>query len=257
MATPDSVRRAKVRCSTVAALFALALLQASLSAADLSAIPRTIARQPEYQSQEVEYCLLVFGPEAATRVWLVRDGRSLYVDRNANGDLTDDGPPVAADGERGTDDGDYFGFTAGDIEEGELTHRYLYVSVMGEDRRVYLQVQMPGHTGTGVGGRVRHTVYSDPLGTLRFTATPQTAPIIHFRGPLAITLCGKYELTRDRQIDFYTGVGTLGLGRGASAFVEYENLIPRSEQPVVEITYPAGAEREKPIRKLYELKQRC
>jgi hypothetical protein len=35
--------------------------------------------------------LLVFGTDARDRVWLVHDGDTLFVDRNGNGDLTDDG----------------------------------------------------------------------------------------------------------------------------------------------------------------------
>src|SRR5262245_50015081 len=72
----------------------LALFLASGTAApagvDLSTIDRTVAREPAYRAQP-RYCLLVFGPEARTRVWLVRDGEVLYVDRNGNGDLTKKG----------------------------------------------------------------------------------------------------------------------------------------------------------------------
>src|SRR5262249_35209582 len=60
---------------------------APLRAADLEAIDRTILKEPAYRS-EPGYCLLVFGAEAKTRVWLVVDGPRLFVDRNANGDLT-------------------------------------------------------------------------------------------------------------------------------------------------------------------------
>jgi RNA polymerase sigma factor (sigma-70 family) len=55
---------------------------------DLAQIDRTIAREPTYQSTP-QYGLLVFGPQAATRVWLVVDGDTLYIDRKGNGDLTD------------------------------------------------------------------------------------------------------------------------------------------------------------------------
>ena len=67
---------------------ALLLVCAPLSAADLSRIERKIAKEPAYQSQQPGYCLLVFGQEAKTRVWVVRDGDTLFVDRNGNGDLT-------------------------------------------------------------------------------------------------------------------------------------------------------------------------
>src|SRR5262249_51557517 len=59
------------------------------SAADLTKIDRTIAREPAYKGQP-KYCLLVFGPEAKSRTWLVRDDEAIYVDRNGNGDLTGD-----------------------------------------------------------------------------------------------------------------------------------------------------------------------
>src|SRR5712691_7561911 len=62
----------------------------SAQAADLSGIPRTILKEPAYQGTP-RYCLLVFGKEAATRIWLVQDSKDLYVDHNGNGDLTEPG----------------------------------------------------------------------------------------------------------------------------------------------------------------------
>src|SRR6476469_7441592 len=59
------------------------------AASDLSKIDHRIAKEPAYRSKTPRYCLLVFGPEAKTRVWLVQDGDTLYVDRNGNGDLTE------------------------------------------------------------------------------------------------------------------------------------------------------------------------
>src|SRR5262245_9490132 len=69
--------------------FVLLALAAAAQAADLSQIDRTIGREPEYKNH-ARYALFVFGPEAAGRVWLALDGDVLYVDRNANGDLTDE-----------------------------------------------------------------------------------------------------------------------------------------------------------------------
>jgi hypothetical protein len=63
--------------------------------AGLAKIDRRIAREPTYQHQP-KYCLLLFGPQAKTRVWLVLDGDILYVDRNGNGNLTEKGKQVAA-----------------------------------------------------------------------------------------------------------------------------------------------------------------
>src|SRR5262245_10706058 len=78
-----------MRLSTLA-LVTLILGVIPVSAADLTKIDRTIAKEPTYKGKP-KYCLLVFGPEAKYRVWLVTDDEALYVDRNGKGDLTDKG----------------------------------------------------------------------------------------------------------------------------------------------------------------------
>src|ERR1700724_3146257 len=79
--------------SFLSALVLASGASASAWAADLTKIDRTIAKEPAYKSKP-KYCLLVFGPEAKSRVWLVLDGDVLYVDRNGNGDLTEKGERV-------------------------------------------------------------------------------------------------------------------------------------------------------------------
>src|SRR6516225_6430934 len=61
--------------------------------ADLAKINRTITKEPLYKGTP-KYCLLVFGPVAKFRAWLVTDDEALYVDRNGNGDLTENGKRV-------------------------------------------------------------------------------------------------------------------------------------------------------------------
>ena len=65
-------------------------------AVDLATIDRSLRKEPAYESKQPQYCLLVFGTEAKTRVWVVLDGDVLYLDRNGNGDLTDPGERIAA-----------------------------------------------------------------------------------------------------------------------------------------------------------------
>jgi hypothetical protein len=71
--------------------FAIASCAHLSSGADLTNVDRTIAKEPTYHTSSPRYCMLVFGPEAKTRAWLVLDGDILYLDRNGNGDLTEDG----------------------------------------------------------------------------------------------------------------------------------------------------------------------
>lgn len=53
----------------------------------------TLRREPVYQSTP-QYSLLSLGDRGQVKVWMVEDTRRLWVDKNANGDLTDDGPPL-------------------------------------------------------------------------------------------------------------------------------------------------------------------
>jgi hypothetical protein len=81
-----------VNWSVPLALGCLAIaLPTDAPAADLSKVERVIRKEPVYKSKDPRYCLLVFGPKADYRVWLVLDGDTLYVDRNGNGDLTEAG----------------------------------------------------------------------------------------------------------------------------------------------------------------------
>src|SRR5438067_10518704 len=102
-------------------LVTLTVCALPVAAGDLSKIDRTIRKEPAYRGKP-RYCLLVFGPEAATRVWLVQDGDVLYVDRNGNGDLTEPGEKVAALKDEGGNEGAY-NFKAGDIRDGPRTHK--------------------------------------------------------------------------------------------------------------------------------------
>src|SRR5262245_41860258 len=74
-------------------LFA-ALLATAPPAVDLSKVDRTLVKEPAYQGKP-QYCLLVFGPEARYRAWLVLDGETLYADLDGSGDLTKPGCKVA------------------------------------------------------------------------------------------------------------------------------------------------------------------
>src|SRR5687767_13811826 len=83
-------------------LVSLAFAGGAASAAppDLTGIRRAVDKEPAYESKAPRYCLLAIGPEAGFRVWLVLDGELLYVDRNGNGDLTEEGERLKPNGAR-------------------------------------------------------------------------------------------------------------------------------------------------------------
>ena len=74
-------------------LLGWALLWPITATADSLPIDRTLRREPAYGAKP-QYCLLLFGPERQTRVWLVAAGEAFYADTNGDGDLTQPGKRV-------------------------------------------------------------------------------------------------------------------------------------------------------------------
>jgi hypothetical protein len=266
------------------ALFAAVGWSGVAAAADLSAIDRTIQKEPAYQSKAPTYCLLVFGPEAQHRVWLVVDGDTLYVDRNGNGDLTEPGEKVPSRKDKNSDpDGERYTFDAGDLRTGERLHKNLTVNAtnlslfsssvtnrsnaqeaLKKDPKakgflVAVEIDRPGLKGSGVGGRLLEQAgILDLGGVLQFADTPKEAPVIHFDGPWQVTFYGERpKLRLGREEDFVLVVGTPGRGAGTFAMLDYEDTIPEKALPKAEITLTAKEPGRPPPKELHELKERC
>ena len=180
------------------AFFGLALLAAPATAADLAKIDRTLKSEPGYRSAP-KYGLVVFGPKAGTRVWLVLDlgqpwenepdKNVLYVDKNGDGDLTDPGERVACTLRKHETFVSFSPkpavsyspeFDVGDIvdRDGKTRHTGLTVRVgsyIQRYRPVSLSVKTDGRNDQFAGG---------PL--LSFADRPEDAPVIHFGGPLTL-----------------------------------------------------------------------
>jgi hypothetical protein len=257
-------------------LLTLALAGSAVEAADLTKIERTIAKEPAYQSKEVSYCLLVFGPEAKTRIWLVQDGETLFVDRNGNGDLTEDGERVLLKQKDKT----YRSFEVGDIHDGSLTHKGLSVTQMlvteesvgnakefarikgqsGEPWNwwVGISVERPGDDPRPLPKKIDYIINGDGQGWLTFARTPKDAPIIHLNAPWTFGLQDvKQRLTAGRKSNLQIGVGPQGMGPGTLAWVKYPGTIPADAYPVAEITFPPKTPGGKAITQRYILKSRC
>jgi hypothetical protein len=263
---------------TLLALAALLVIgEARAVGIDLTKIPRTLTKQPVYQSKSPKYCLLAFGPKAERHVWLVIDGGVLYIDRNGNGDLTEPNERIVGKGIPGVG---YF-FEAGSLQDGTLTHTNLKVGAgllaaldtadapsylrklvkenpLAAGFTVTIEVAMAGRRGSGTGGRVQQWACGlDAEGLLQFADTPAKAPIIHFGGPWCMALFGKQTLRLGRTEDMIVGFGTPGLGPGTFAFTYYDDLVPEKVFPVVEISFPGKALADKPVQARYSLQDRC
>jgi hypothetical protein len=256
-----------------------------LTAADLGKVDRRIVKEPAYKTKTPKYGLLVFGPEAADRVWLVLDGDTLYVDRNGNGDLTEPGEKVAARADKGYDSAEFgYAFEVGELHVGGKIHKELGVrfppladyarrglanfaplkAALKADPKglaaiVSLDVESAGRKGGGLGGRLSYQAGShDPDGFLRFADRPADAPIVHLDGPLQLTFYSERPtlyLGRDEELVLV--VGTPGRGPGTFAMLNYEGTIPEKLYPQLDITYPAARPGAPSPRERYELKERC
>ncbi len=256
------------------------ILTSTLSpAADLTAIDRTIAREPAYTGKSPRYALLVLGPGARDRVWLVKDGDVLYVDRNGNGDLTEPGekitPRKGGSGENG------YTFEIPDLTLNGRKHlnlraafRPLHQWTIGETAgradlqaafkkdpegdmlSLSLQASMPHLNPVA-----RVWLFAGPIdldGPLCPSASPKEAPVVNLGGPLEISLhVSRPTLRRNRTNELMLAVGTRGLGAGTFAAVGYPNTIPADAHPIGEVTLPPGKAGGEPVKKRFEFKERC
>jgi len=273
------------------ALLASVFGNAAAQTADLARVDRSIRREPTYRSTP-RYCLLVFGPKAEHRVWLVLDGDSLYVDRNGNGDLTEAGERVAVpkwepakehpahSHERRT--------RAGALHLGGLTHTDLVVVQTQYRRKIDPAVKdargWQSHvddiwrqTGDGItvmvyldldprcyqlfktekNRKLRHCSSAEWKGQyLTFARSPGEAPVLHFGGPLTFRV-SQAELRRGNTPNkLIANLGTVGLGRGAFVEMNYD-LVPDGSDPLIEVEFPARQRGGPPLVRKFALDDRC
>ncbi len=196
---------------------------------DLRTVDRQVRREPNYLEGSPKYCLLVFGPKAEARVWLIRVGDLLYVDRNGNGDLTEDGERVARflpkPGEANNIPENYVMFRTGPLtpKSREPSRRYpnlLLMFIPGQPELPLMLLESPDWpqtVGCGEG--------------MQFGASPGGAPIVHFDGPLTLStiqsldaVAAPLKLIRGRITVLSVVVGTDGLGPGTFACRPHRRL---------------------------------
>jgi hypothetical protein len=234
-----------------AALLVLLIARQPAAGVDLSKIERRIVREPVYETGKPKYCLLVFGPQAKTRVWLVLDGKALYADRTGKGDLTGPGKRLKNAIPRNTKVARYH---TGPIIAADGKTRYPDVTVFvfetgRANKRVRIDVFLP--EGVGAAWAYRQRVGEERA--LQFADRPGDAPILHFAGPLQLALEDPKQVLRrgDKPSPLPVVVGTPGLGRATFAAVVFESNAPAA---VAQIVFPNRKAGGKPIVALVPLK---
>lgn len=226
---------------------------------DLGKIDRGIAKEPAYLTKAPRYALLVFGPEASHRVWLVLDGNTLYVDRNADGDLTGDRERVPAEKRDRTLDGEggkKVPLLSRTWEVGEVA------SKDGETRHTELSLVM-GKVGTApddwtlsvrpFGG---HEQFAR-CGAFLFGPSPLEATVIHFGGPLTMHLFGWQPSAFDpKEYDLAVNVGARGVGKQSFASLATA-AVPKGVHPIAELAFPGKKPGDPAVQVTVELPRRC
>ena len=224
--------------------------------ADLNLIERQIVKEPQYEMVP-RYLLLAFGPQAETRVWIVEDGKKLYVDKNANGDMTDDGPPIEP-----TDFEEWQESVDSSVKSWSCDYPLVEFTPPGRPvqkdfhmRRWNYDGRDEDNFGLSVTFDGEIPMYAGWFGSF-WRATPSEASIIHIGGPLTpgVLRFKEFVLGTDmpRVSLFFTNPG---LGEAATSRLSIDAL--RADvNPILHIQWPSK-EGDTPLVTDLPLDQRC
>jgi hypothetical protein len=244
----------------VRALACLLLASVLAHAADLSKIDRKIAVAPKFTAERQFYALLVLGPEATTKVWFVADGDDLFVDRNGNGDLTDDGAPLRA---KTSSQGSFIPLSRSwKLDQLAVSPRYSSIEVsvhfLNPSWRPDLTASNRKHMERFMAAACKipdvnsASIYVTIDGKRRqfghgmFRTSREQAPVFHIDGSLtlgALETIVPDRLERGAQpSDLKVAVGTIGYSPdhpGCLSCLMYDQL-PPDARPVVDVEFPAA-----------------
>ncbi len=282
----------RIRCCL---LGLLAFVPLPAHAGGLAEVERILRKEPSYPAKP-RYCLLVFGPEIQARVWLVRAGDRLYVDKNGNGDLTEPGEcvqmerpsprrfPIQSYASPEVEiviGGHCWGklqlterrlhpqFKPLDENERETWQRFQRVEG-GIETVIRISEFAPSSRGRDkpISAHIQQAAGWDATGQLAFAPQPKDAPIVHFDGPLTLRLADlkppQWEKT-SQSFDLQICLGTPGLGKGTFAILDFSyiengrntNVVPLDAYPVAEVAFPSKTRGGQPVHVRWVLKQRC
>jgi hypothetical protein len=226
------------------------LLDHAPPAIDLARIDRTLHREPAYRGRP-RYCLLLFGPTAETRIWLVLDGDTLYADTNGDGDLTEPGKQVTPEPPRSQNQRTLV-FNVPVIPDAASGSPHTNLRVGAEPSRVFPGSSSFGQIAVEVKGR-----YGEYTLIRSCAESPSIAPLCHFGGPLQMELGAVYRLTRGSEpTDFSVQICTR-YPTGEWAFIDNTRGIPADIHPLAEFTFPNRRPGGPPVLLRVPLTQRC
>ncbi len=203
-------------------------------------------------SQCRSIALVTLGDRGDVKVWMVEDGRRLFVDKNANGDLTDDGPPLEPSNLRHLDTSSRWDFHY------SLDAIPRQASGTGSTNFVLERWNYNGKEdtyGLSLSVNSRMPMYAGWFGTF-WSTNRDNAPVIHFGGPFTPTLLRRTAFTiGEKGQRLSLGFFNPGSCPGAESRLSIEGL-PRDVMPELKIEWPT-ADGGKPLLTFHELNRRC
>lgn len=211
---------------------------------DFTQISRTIAKEPAYETTSPGYCLVVFGPKAEQRVWIVKDGDRIFVDRNGNGDLTEANELVTK------------------IQPGGWFHLGRVKGAGDSKKNLKLWVRKNSTIELEIGSSL-YIQRAGVVGTdsLRLAKKPAEAPIIYPDGPVTLTPLAHPVLNLSSEgprLDrLPLVVGSAGSGQGTFAAMVPIRKVPIRElgdlKILAEFEFPSSKRGAPPIVSRQEL----
>ena len=243
--------------ATPACLLLTAVLGRAGDGPDLRDVDRRAPREPASTSRRPLYGLLVFGPEAKARVWMVLDRSKpdagpydvLYADLDADGDLTEPAERVA-----GQVEGNTVRFRLPDLTDpasGAVHTNFTARAPGGPDPTVMVSLTWRG--GRKMGGGYPE----DPEDGYLSSGRPRrSAPVMWADGdgPFRFQRWYGGRLPIGGEEDFKVFVGQRGAGPN-SFWAFQEHFLPESEGVQATLVYRDAGGKEQRLTCL--LKERC
>jgi hypothetical protein len=213
--------------------FAFAEVDAPKTSPAPPKISRIIRKEPIYVAKAPQYFLLALGRETQAPVWLVLDGETLYVDCDANGDLTDPGEgrqPVAKDKDELTFE----------VQKGEITS---YKTAKLTLRVVHSTQEQKWRLEKFTVRELRN--YAEEAAGGWFGDSPETAGVNEIQSGLMFFLRNPVELVPGKEVEVYVWVGSRQPNGEPK---KHCCVVPSRLRPAGELVLPALGPDEAPIR---------
>jgi hypothetical protein len=225
---------------------------------DLEKLDRAIRKEPAYSCKEPLYGLLVFGPRAEKHVWIVFDKSkkagfydTLYIDHNADGDLTAPNKRVIA--KDGKDGSAVFELPQFKDPGNGATHSDFHVKLdVGEQDHIIAMVHLNWRGKIKMAGGFP----PDPGEYMRLSPKRQDATVLWFQGdgPFRFQRWYGSQLTIDGKDDFKVFLGQIGCGPSSFCAIN-EHVLPAGEAVLATLVYTSKEGEER--HELSLLKEQC